>query len=130
MVKSLGALKHYMIGMQLDFWCHFVDFSSFVGFQFETDSLGSYIRFQVHFKSQLGYLKRYYNPSLYGPFTLQIKFGRTYVISPPNDFVEDTRSLRVKDITDALDRKKLRGAILKWDDGPVRPSTPNPCLFS
>lgn len=76
-------------------------------------------RFQIHFKRQLRALKQYYNVSLYGPLQLQIKFGRTYVISPPQNYIEDVQ-LNIQELLDALDRKKLRGALLDWDEGLVR----------
>ncbi|GMH41422.1 hypothetical protein BSKO_09332 [Bryopsis sp. KO-2023] len=78
-----------------------------------------YNRFQDHFKQQLRSLKRVYSP-LYGELKLSIKFGRTYIVSPPQNYVEDVQGLSIQEVLDALERKKMRPTMIDWDSGPMR----------
>ena len=79
-----------------------------------------YDRFTRHFKHQLDYFARHYSKELYGTAELEIKFGRSYVVNPPPDFVEDQSQLVVDDLMKALERRKTRTIDPMFSGGSFR----------
>ena len=67
-----------------------------------------YDQFRQHFRRQLAHFQRHYSSEVNGPCEIQVKFGRSYVVSPPQSFVEDASHLTAKELLKALERRKTR----------------------
>ena len=80
----------------------------------------SYDQFRQHFKRQLAHFQRQYSPEVNGKCEIQVKFGRSYVVSPPRSFVEDATHLTTEDLLKALERRKARFLDPMFDSGHFR----------
>lgn len=67
-----------------------------------------YDRFRFHFTHQMQQFRRNYDKDVYGKPELNIKLGRTYVVTPPRSFVEDSSHLTTEELNKALERRKTR----------------------
>ena len=77
-------------------------------------------QFRQHFRRQLAHFQRQYSPEVNGPCEIQVKFGRSYVVSPPQSFVEDATHLTTEDLLKALERRKSRFLDPMFDSGHFR----------
>ena len=74
-----------------------------------------YDQFRQHFRRQLAHFQRHYSVDITGPCEIQVKFGRSYVISPPQSFVEDATHLTTEELLKALERRKTRSVDPMFD---------------
>jgi len=74
-----------------------------------------YTQFLVHFKQQLHQFRTQQWDSVHGTPEFQIKFGRTYVVSPPKSFQEHHYPLTVGELNKAMERQKTRVVDTMFD---------------